>query len=147
MTTVGGDTTVAAPPLPAPDEATAAFWDGVQRGVLRILRCDRCRQFIHYPRPVCRFCGSTDLSWADVSGRGTIYTFTVTMQPFHPFWADKVPYVVACVELAEQPRLQFLSNIVDCDPDDVEVGMPVEVTFREITADLVLPVFRPVGAP
>ena len=95
---------------------------------------------------MCRFCSSTDLHWAPVSGKCTVYSYTVTVQPFHPFWADKVPYVVATIELAEQPHLHFVSNIVDCDPSEVAVGMPVEVTFLTVAPDLTLPVFRKVTA-
>jgi uncharacterized protein len=140
------DQTTIEPPRPAPDALTQPFWDGVNEGRLLIQRCRVCDHYIHYPRPVCRFCRSTDLDWAPVSGKGTVYSYTVTVQPFHPFWADKVPYVVATIELAEQPHLQFVSNIVDCDPSEVAVGMPVEVAFVNVATDLTLPVFRKVGA-
>lgn len=130
------------PPHPAPDAMTQPFWDGVNEGRLQIQRCNNCGHYIHYPRPVCRFCRSTDLDWAPVSGHGTIYSYTVTEQPFHPYWLDKVPYVVATIELAEQPHLHFVSNIVDCEESEIHVGMPVEVQFVAVAANLILPVFR-----
>jgi uncharacterized protein len=129
------------PPRPAPDALTQPFWDGVTEGRLLIQRCNSCGHYIHYPRPVCRFCRSTDLAWSEVSGRGTIYSYTVTVQPFHPFWADRTPYVVATIELAEQAHLHFLSNIVDVEESEISVGMPVAVTFQEIAPGLTLPLF------
>ena len=68
------------------------------------------------------------------------------MKPWHPFWVDKVPYVLASVELPEQPDLKMLTNIVECEHDALEIGMPVEVTFREVAAELTLPFFKPVGS-
>ncbi len=78
-----------------------------------------------------------------MSGRATLYSWTVAEQPFHPFYVDKVPYVIATVELVEQPRLMFLSQVVDCAEDDLAAGMPLEVTFRELSPELTLPLFRP----
>jgi uncharacterized OB-fold protein len=133
------------PPRPAPDPLTQFFWDGCREHRLLIQRCNACGHYIHWPRPVCRFCQSTDLAPAEVSGRGTVYTYTVTVQPFHPWFADKVPYLVATIELEEQEHLHMVSNLVECTEDDVVVGMPVEVTFRDVADDLVLPLFRPVA--
>ena len=91
--------TAVKPPLPIPDELTAFFWEGVRAHRLMILRCRNCGHFIHYPRPVCEKCLSEDLAPEQVSGRATLYSYTVTMKPWHPFWVDKVPYVLATVEL------------------------------------------------
>ena len=68
------------------------------------------------------------------------------MKPWHPFWVDKVPYVLATVELSEQEGLKMLTNLVECPHDAIEVGMPLEVTFREVSEDLTLPCFKPAGA-
>ena len=132
-----------AAPRPAPDALTTAFWDGCREGELRILRCDRCSRYIHWPRPVCSACLSTELTPRPVSGRGTLYSYTVADQAFHPWFADKVPYVLIVVQLAEQPGLRMVSNLVDHD-DDYAVDDPVEVVFREVEPGLVLPLFRPV---
>lgn len=134
------------PVLPLPDALTQFFWDGVAEGKLRILRCDKCSKFVHWPRPVCRFCLGTSLTPTEVSGRGTIATFTIPMQPYDPFWMLQVPYVLAVVELEEQAHLQVVTNVVDCAIDDVRIGMAVEVTFRQVAPELTLPLFRPVGA-
>ena len=136
-----------APPMPVADELTQFFWDGAARQELLILQCTACGTFLHPPRPVCRSCLSTDVAPKQVSGRATLYTWTVVEQAFHPFYADKVPYVYATVELVEQPGLRLITNIVDGAPDELQAGMPVEVTFQQVSPDLTLPLFRPAGRP
>jgi uncharacterized protein len=131
------------PPLPVVDDLTRPFWDGAREGRLVITRCQACGFYIHHPRPVCRFCGSLDVSPEVVSGRGRLYTWTVAVQPFHPWYASRVPYVLATVELAEQPGLMMLTNVVECDEGDLHPGMPLQVTFRSLSDDIALPVVRP----
>lgn len=128
-------------PRPAPDDLTAFFWEGCNAGKLLIQRCLSCGTYIHQPRPVCSTCLSTDLAPAQVSGDGTVYSFTVAHQAFHPWFSDKLPYVLATIELVEQPNLRLVSNVVDCAPDEVEVDMPVSVVFREIEPGFVAPQF------
>ncbi len=130
-------------PLPAHDSLGSFYWRGAAEGVLLIQRCSACGLYIHYPRPVCRACLSRELSPTPVSGQGTLHSFTVMMQVFHPFFTDRLPYVVASVELPEQERLRVLANVVDCPVEEVRVGMPVEVTFRQLTPELTIPQFRP----
>jgi uncharacterized OB-fold protein len=135
-----------APPRPVPDELTKFFWEGAAAHELRILQCQGCGKYLHPPRPICRFCLSTDVAPARVSGRATLYTWTVAEQAFHPFFADKLPYAYAVVELEEQAGLRLITNVVGCSPYDLEAGMALEVTFREVAPDLTLPLFRPPGA-
>jgi uncharacterized protein len=126
---------------------TAFFWDGARRGELWIQRCRACGTFIHLPRPVCRNCRSFDLAGERVSGRATLYTYTVTMKAFHPFFVDRLPYVVATVELAEQPGLMLLTNLVDVAEADIRIGMDLEVGFEALSPALTIPVFRPAMSP
>ncbi len=81
------------------------------------------------------------MAWEDARGTGTVYTFSVVHKNDLPPFNERVPYVAAVVELDEGPRM--MTNVVDCDIDDVAVEMPVEVAFRTIDADTVIPVFRP----
>jgi uncharacterized OB-fold protein len=134
------------PPTVNPSELTAPFWDAVRAGALAIQRCQGCQTYIHLPRPVCRVCGSFDLRFEPVSGRGVLYSFTSTHKAFHPFFADRVPYLLATVELEEQPGLMFLTNLVGVDYEGARIGMSVAVEFSALTPELVLPVFRPTGA-
>ncbi|MHB8465748.1 MAG: Zn-ribbon domain-containing OB-fold protein [Acidimicrobiales bacterium] len=133
-----------APPIPGPNPLTDFFWEGAREGRLLIQRCQACSTYIHFPRPVCRACLSSDLAPEPVSGRGTLYAFTETHRPFHPFFVSRVPYLVAVVELVEQPALRLLTNLVGIAEADVRIGMDVQVDFEWLSDDLAIPVFRPV---
>ena len=133
------------PPLPIPDELTEFFWEGVRARKLMILCCRSCGHFIHYPRLVCEKCRSEDLAPEQVSGRATLYSYTITKRPWHPFWVGKVPYVLATVELSEQKDQKMLTNLVECPQEAIKIGMPVKIVFREVSKALTLPFFRPAG--
>lgn len=135
---------VSVPPQPVPDQMSTFFWDSVNEGRLSILRCEDCGYFVHYPRPMCTRCQGTNLSPRAVSGRGTLYAYTEVHQAFHPYYADKLPYVLAVVELDEQPGLRLTTNVVDADGVELRVGLPMEVVFRAVGAGgAVLALFRP----
>ncbi len=138
-------TTQYSKPLPQPDMESQGFWDGCKEHELRILRCDACSTYVHFPAPICHNCNAMGLSWRAVSGKGKVFTFVVVYQPVTPGFADDVPYVVAWIELDEQAGLKMVSNIVECDPSDVTIGMPVEVVFEDVTPEVTLPKFRPVS--
>jgi uncharacterized OB-fold protein len=127
--------------VPVPDADSAAFWDGAQRGVVALWRCRGCGHRQLFPPQRCRACGSAELEVLEAAGTGTVYTYTVVRRPPSPAWADRVPYVVALVELDEGVRL--LSQVVDCPVDEVRIGLPVRAAFERLTEEVVLPVFRP----
>ncbi len=133
------------PPMPRPTPLTRHFWEGAAEHRLVILRCQACGFWLHPPRPICRRCRSWDVGPEAVSGRGELYAYTVTETPFHPYWACRVPYVVAVVTLEEQPDLRVITNVVDCPEEDLHVGLPLAVTYVEAAPGLTLPVFRPVA--
>ncbi len=129
-------------PVPPTSELTQPYWDAARRGQMVVQRCEACEHRPFPPRGTCPSCGASSLSWSPVSGRATVYSYTVAHRPPHPAFAAQVPLVVAIVELEEGPRL--FTNIVGCDPADVEVGMAVEATTEPIDdTDMVLPVFTP----
>lgn len=135
------------PPALPDDPLTAFFFEGARQHELRIQRCQSCGTYIHLPRPVCRNCQSFDLAGENVSGKGILYSWTQTFKAFHPFFVDRVPYILATVTLDEQPGLQLLANLVGVDPervdDEARIGMRVEVDFEELAAGYVIPVFKP----
>ena len=131
-------------PLPRVDEESKGFWEACQRHELYVQRCRGCGAFRQYPRAVCPTCLSSDTDWVLSSGRGTVYTYTVTYQNLAPGFREELPYVMAYVELDEGVRL--LSNIVGCAPDALRIGMPVEVVFEDVTAEVTLPKFKPADA-
>ncbi len=129
------------PPAVVPTSLTAFFWEGARAGELRIQRCQACGMYIHLPRPVCRSCHSFDLRGEAVSGRATLYAHTVTMKAFHPFFVSRLPYAVATVELAEQPGLMLMTNLVGVAEADLRTGMDLVVTFEALSPELTIPVF------
>ena len=125
--------------LPAPDHETQPFWDAAREGQLLIKRCSDCGAAHFYPRPFCPRCWSTRVSWEAASGRAALYTWSVVHHNDLPPFSSRIPYVAAVVDLAEGPRL--MTNVVDCDPDRLEVGMPLRVAYRELADDVTIPVF------
>jgi uncharacterized protein len=123
-------------PRPAPDPDTAPFWAGCRAHQLLLQRCASCRAWRFPPRPVCAACTSAETTWDAASGRGIIHSYTVCHPPVLAAFADRTPYNVIVVQLAEGPFL--VSNLVDDEP---EVGQAVTVTFADVDADLTLPQF------
>jgi uncharacterized OB-fold protein len=128
---------------PSPTPESLAFWTGGADGRLLIAHCRACGHFFHPPGPVCWRCRSTDVGPEPVSGRATVAAFTVNRQPWVPGFAP--PYVVAMVELEEEPDVRLVTNIVDIAPEAVTVGLAVEVFFEE-WEPVWLPLFRPASA-
>ena len=128
-------------PLPAPTEDERVFWAGGASGRLLVHRCRACQRWFHPPAPVCPYCFDREVGPEPVSGRATVWAATVNHQPWFPSLPP--PYVVAIVELAEQPGLRMLTNVVGCDPERVATGMAVTVEFEPLADGIWLPVFRP----
>ncbi len=131
-------------PLPRIDEESKGFWEACRRHELYVQQCRSCGKLRYYPRAVCPACLSDDTAWVLSSGLGTVYTYTVTYQNQAAGFRDALPYVLAYVELEEGVRL--LTNIVDCAPDTVRIGMPVEVVYEDVNGELALPKFKPLTA-
>lgn len=129
--------------LPEVTAESRDFWTGGFDGELRIYRCAECRGWIHPPVGACWRCRSRSVGPEVASGRATVASFTVNHHPWFP--AFPPPYAIAVVELDEAPDVRLTTCLVDVDVDDVEIGMPVEVTF-EAHDDVSLPMFRPVVA-
>ena len=117
------------------------YWTGGLVGELRILHCQACGMWLHPPTPVCRHCLSRDVRAEAASGQGTVAAFTINHHQWSPTaTADR--YVIAIVELPEQPGLRQTTNIVNCAVGDVYIGMPVKVVFEPL-ADVAVPLFEP----
>lgn len=123
-----------------PNEDDRPFWEAAAGGRLVLPRCLRCSTFIWYPRTFCPACASQEVEWVESAGRGTVYSHTVSERGMGP-WAEAAPFVIAYVELEEGPRV--LTNLVDCDPGGVTVGMAVSAVFDGEAPARVLR-FRPV---
>lgn len=118
----------------SPVAETQPYWDAAAQGTLLVKRCTACQRLHHYPRALCPFCLSDRTEWQPVSGRGTLYTFSVMRRV-------QVPYAIAYVTLDEGVTL--MTNIIDCDFDQLRIGQPVRVVFVATEGGPPLPMFTP----
>ena len=128
-------------PVPAVSRETIGWWQAAAEHRLLMQRCARCGRTRLPPGPLCPSCRSFEREWQEVSGRGTVYTYTVVHRAYMPGLA--VPYVVIAVELEDAGGARLISNLVDAEPSAVHVGMAVEVVWEDMAPGLALPRFRP----
>lgn len=134
--------TLPAKPRPRPqDPVEQEFWERCQSGRLHFQRCSDCHGWRHLPRYMCARCGSAEFTWQPSSGKGTLFSWTVTHQALHPAFAADVPFIAAVVELEEGVRMA--TRLIDCELEKVVLDMPVELMFEPLGDDFRLPVFRP----
>jgi uncharacterized OB-fold protein len=132
---------VSAHPRPEPqNEDDAQFWRALGEGDLTIQRCAVCHTLRHPPRPVCAHCGARDSAAVRVVGTGAVWSMTVIHPPTLPAFTDRTPYAAVVVRLDEGVFL--VSNLLDCPPDEIAIGMRVEVAITEVEPGLRLPLFR-----
>jgi uncharacterized OB-fold protein len=114
-------------PQPTPEDRE--FWEGARRGELRLQRCTTCGKHQHYARFLCTHCGETTLEWVTASGNGTVYSYTVVRQNGVPPFSERVPFVVAAIELDED-AVRVLAAMPKVAPDDARIGMRVRADYR-----------------
>lgn len=131
-------------PLPTPDQYSKPYWDGAKRHELLMQCCPHCGFYVFPPYPMCPNCNSMDRTWKKVSGRGKIYSWFTVHYSTHPDFVDDVPYIVVTVQLDEQADLRMPGNILGCPPEDIKLGMPVEVVFDDVTPEFTIPRWKPV---
>ncbi len=124
------------PPL---DDLNRPFWTGGETGVLNITRCQSCRRWVFPLSATCPECSGAT-AYEATSGKGTVFTHTTNAHPYNP--AVPVPYNISVVELVEQEGLRFTTNVVDCPPEAVHIGLRVEVRFEQ-HGEVFAPVFVP----
>jgi acetyl-CoA acetyltransferase/uncharacterized OB-fold protein len=129
-------------PLPVVTTQNAFFWESGRDGVLRFAQCSACGALLHPAPPACRYCRSTDIGRADTSGAGVVIGVTVNQQQWDP--AFPPPFVLATVAIDDDPRVRLMTNLVGVAPENVHVGMKVQVRFEQVE-DVWLPQFEPVG--
>lgn len=127
--------------LPEVTPENEHFWRGGAAGELRFLHCGACDHYVHPPAPRCPLCLGAGLAPRAVSGRARLHTWTLNHQPWIPGFDP--PYVVAIVELEEQPSLRLTTNLVGCEPAAVRIGMPLRVVFEAREDGVFLPLFEP----
>jgi len=118
-------------PHPVPDTVSQFYWDGARRCELMCLRCRRCARFHHPPEVACPYCGGTSLQEEALGGKGVVFASAVVRQPFDQAFVAEVPYVVALIELDEQPGLRILANVRGAESEAPSPGTPVRVEFED----------------
>ena len=138
----------ASKPIPVPDAASTPFFAGALEGKLMLLRCRTCATFMSPTaylgvplRPRCLHCFARELEWAASTGRATLYSFALMHQRYDEAFAAELPYNIAVVETEEGVRLT--SQVVDCPNVELEIGMPLIVTFERCSDEVAIPKFRP----
>ena len=128
------------------DPMTDAFWKAAQEKTLAFQRCADCQAFRHPPGPLCPQCNSFSWEFAPVAGKGTVFTFNVVYHPLMSSLADYIPFNVTVVEFPDAPGVRFITNVVGTPPDEIHVGMPVEVVFEETADGKIIPRVQPAKA-
>lgn len=128
-------------PPPLADTTTLPWWQAAAEHRLTVQRCAACDHMQLPPTPVCSECRSTELDLKQISGRGEIYTYTLVHRPLAA--GQTLPFVIAVILLEEAGGVRMISNIVDVEPDDLAIGMAVELVWEDMSDELTIPRFRP----
>ena len=130
-------------PPPMADGITLPWWQAAAEHRLVVQRCTSCEHTRLPPSPICPECRSADSDWREVSGRGEIYTYTLVRRPIAA--GQELPYAIAVIALENSGGVRMISNVVDVDPATLAIGLPVELAWEDMSADLAIPRFRPRG--
>ena len=128
-------------PIPLKNEDNHPYWDAADRHELVLQKCESCQTHLHPPGPACAKCGSTELSWENKGSDilGSVYSYIVSYRPFLPGFQDDLPHIIASIELADAREVKLIGNVLDCSPEDIEIGMPVKMIWQDITEERALP--------
>jgi uncharacterized protein len=113
---------------PAVNEETEAYWAGAQEGRLLVEQCTRCHAYCFPPRGVCRQCRHREMDTVEITSRGVVYSYTVNHQKWLPDL--EVPYAIVLVEFPDAPGFRVVGRVRGRSPEDVAIGMSVEVGFE-----------------
>lgn len=128
-------------PRPAVTDDTRPFFEAARAHQLVVQRCSGCGRWRHPPRPLCPHCHSFDAEWTEVSGDGTVFSYSFVHQPFTPALRAVVPYTVAIIELEGTDGTRMASNLVDVPAEQIRAGLPVRVVWEDMSPELTLPRF------
>lgn len=134
------------PPKPLPEitELTRPFWAAAKEGRFVMQKCDKCGTMNFHPKPWCIDCGCREMTWTEVSPKGTVYSFTISRGVAMNFkgWEEELPINFCLVDMDDGARLY--AQVTGCAPEDMEIGMRVEAYFKDISEEAGIPVFRPI---
>jgi len=128
-------------PQPMADNDTIAWWEAAAQHRLVAQRCEACARLRIPPAPLCPECRSDAFDWKELPGRAELYTYTVAHRPMAA--GQELPFIIGVVELEGADGLRLVSNLVEIEPEALEIGMPLEVAWEDMSAELAIPRFRP----
>ena len=128
-------------PLPTITADTEDFWKSTHDHAMKLQKCNNCGRFWYYPGPVCHYCSARDWTWTEVSGKGTIYSYSVLERAKGNPYENDVPIAIILVRLEEGPVM--MSNLFDYEPSELAIDAPVTVTYEDVNDEVTLPVFLP----
>ena len=129
-------------PLPQFGPDDKPYWDYCRQRELRFQTCADCGKFRHPPAPACASCGSFTTKWTQVSGRGTVYSYTVARHPVYRALKQTPPYNIAVIMMEGADDVRIVSNVIDAQPDEIQIGLPVELLWESTSDGGFLPRFR-----
>jgi uncharacterized OB-fold protein len=127
--------------LPVINDDNRQYWEYCKKHELRMQKCTTCGHIRFPPGFICPACHSLEAEWTILSGKGIVYSYIIYRAVYHPAFKDKIPYMVAIIQLAEGPRME--SNITGCRVEEVKIDMPVEVYFEDVGENISVPKFKP----
>ena len=130
-------------PIPVPQVESDVYWQGAKKHELWLRNCNDCGNAYFYPRDISPCCFSRNTGWVQASGNATLFTYAIVHRAPHMGFVGDVPFVTAMVELEEGPIMPTNIVIDDPTPENLQIGMPLEVVFEDITDDIALPKFKP----
>lgn len=138
-------TTTYQKPIPLKDIDNAPYWDAADEHRLALQKCGDCKAYSQPPGPTCAKCGSTNVGWEDFGNdvKATVYSYVVSYRPFLPGFQDELPTIIALGQLDDVPEVKIMANILDCEEKELEIGMPLRMTWVDITDDRALPQWVP----
>lgn len=128
---------------PYADDWTQPFWDATKQRQLTAPRCTKCGTFRLPPTRFCAHCRHQEMEFVPLPGTGTIFSFIVVRHPLNPSMADYVPYMPAVIDADGAAPARFVSNVVECEPEDLTIGMKVRVVWNDVSDTLTLPFWTP----
>ena len=120
------------------------FWESLKAKAVKVQRCDDCGAYLYIPKDICSKCYSTQLTWTPISGHGEVYTYTIVRRAPTPAYQEEAPYVLAHVTMDEGFRM--IAKLNTAAPEDVRIGMPVRITYEDVTPEWTLMFFEPAPA-
>lgn len=130
-------------PLPDCNSDFKEYWEGARNHKLLVQQCSSCGTYRWYPRPVCGECGSFDHTWSEVKGNGKLFSYSTVYRPPMPEFKADVPFTVAIVELEGASNVRLVGRLLGCPPEAIRIGMPLKVSFEDVTPEVSLPSWKP----